>query len=252
MQITADQAYASLIWSADVAHDDAMLAVIDRSPRLRHVKVDRLYVANNGYSIFPKLAGQGCNVFYDAKIIEVPSKLEDLAIVECNRARPWMINCMAGSVSGGPLEDEDPNKIEGLKRFADACRKVGVRPCAVTVLTSKQSKLFAKENGEFNGRTAVEQVLYYMEFLLECGFTDVVCSPNEVPAIRAESRFDGLELNTPGIRRASSSARDQARTNTPAAALKAGANRLVIGQDITNGGNPAQNIEDIVAEILAA
>lgn len=250
MQITAEAAYSSLIWSADVIDDDAMLAIVDRAPQLEYIKVDRLFVARNGYGIFKKLARRGRKAFFDAKIIEIPSKLAGLAQTEC-RHQPWMLNCMAGAVSGGPLAAEDPEKIEGLKRFANICLNAGVRPCGVTVLTSKRAKLFA-ERGEFNGRSSQEQVLYYAEILLECGFTDMVCSPEEVQAVRAESRFDPLDLDTAGIRRRSSSLNDQARTNTPAAALQAGATRLVIGHDITNGDDPAKNIDDIVGEMLAA
>lgn len=250
MQLTADEIYDRLIWSADVDNDKTMLSVVDDAPRLTHIKVDRLYVARNGYRIFDKLAERGRKAFFDAKCIEIPSKLEGLAETECKH-QPWMLNCMAGSVSGHPLEDENPDKVEGLKRFAAACHARGVRPCAVTVLTSKQPQLFEK-NGEFNGRTSQEQVLYYAEFLLACGFTDMVCSPEEVPVIRAESRFDVLDLNTPGIRRITSDTGDQGRTSTPAGALQAGATRLVIGHDITKGGIPTQNLEDIVAEVIAA
>lgn len=155
---------------------------------------------------------------------------------------------MAGCTSTGLLEDPDPKKVDGLKRFANACHAVGTRPCGVTVLTSKENEVVASE---FNGRTSIEQVLCYVEMLLACGFTDVVCSPLEISAIRAESRFDGLGLNTPGVRPAESDAGDQARTNTPEAALATGATRLVIGRPLTNG-DPAENLESIVNTILAA
>ncbi len=250
MQLTAEAVYDRIIWSADVDDDDAMLSVVDYAPSLTHIKVDRLYVARNGYRIFDELTERGRMAFYDAKCIEIPSKLAGLAETEC-RHHPWMLNCMAGSVSGHLLDSEDPDKVEGLKRFADACHAAGVRPCAVTVLTSKQPPLF-EENGEFNGRTSQEQVLYYAEFLLTCGFTDMVCSPEEVPVIRAESRFDVLDLDTPGIRRATSAIGAQGPPHTPASAVPAGATRLVIGRDITKRGNPTRNLKDIVDEVIAA
>jgi orotidine-5'-phosphate decarboxylase len=118
----------------------------------------------------------------------------------------------------------------------------------VTVLTSKTAEVVGDE---FNGRSATEQVLYYVDALLACGFTDVVCSPKEVPIIRSESRFDSLDLDTPGIRPAGSDAGDQARADTPEAALAAAATRLVIGRPITTG-NPAENLRNIVASITAA
>src|SRR5665213_3409895 len=84
MQLTAEAVYDRIIWSADVDDDDAMLAVVDEAPRLTHIKVDRLYVARNGYGIFAKLAERGRKAFYDAKCIEIPSKLEGLAQTECH------------------------------------------------------------------------------------------------------------------------------------------------------------------------
>jgi len=156
---------------------------------------------------------------------------------------------MAGSLSNGLVIHDDLDMIDGLKRFADACHAAEVRPCAVTVLTSKQPNVV---EAEFNGRDSGEQVLFYVDKLLKCGFTDVVCSPEEVSLIRSENRFDELDLNTPGVRRAQSDKGDQARTKTPAGALQAGSSRLVIGRDITRGDNPAQNFEAIVNEITAA
>lgn len=248
MDLTASEAGSRIIWSADVPDDNKMLTVLEATPKLRHVKVDRLYVERHGGGIFSNLTELGVKVFYDAKYIEIPSKLEELAKTGCAH-KPWMLNCMAGSLSNGLLASDDLEKIDGLKRFADVCRSAGVKPCAVTVLTSKQPNVV---EAEFNGRDSGEQVLFYVDKLLKCGFTDVVCSPEEVPLIRAESQFDELDLNTPGIRRSQSDKGDQARTKTPAGALQAGSTRLVIGRDITKGDNPAQNVEDIVAEILAA
>ncbi len=159
-----------------------------------------------------------------------------------------MLGCMAGAQSSGRLTHRDSEQIDGLKRFADACHGAGTRPCGVTVLTSKTPEAVKRE---FNGRDPIEQVLYYVEMLLGCGFTDVVCSPRELSAIRGERRFDGLDLNTPGIRPAGSETGDQARADTPEAALAAGATRLVIGRPITTG-DPAENLKNIVASIAAA
>lgn len=233
-----------IIWSADVANEEVLMATLDRMPKLQIVKIDRLFVTDIGLGVIEQLNERGVKVFDDAKIIEIPSKAVGIAKKHLKH-KPWMLNCMAGVQSSGILDHQDSEKIDGLKRFADACYEVGTRPCGVTVLTSKTADVVGRES---NGRDSVEQVLYYVEALLEAGFTDVVCSPVEVAAIRAESRFDALDLNTPGIRPAGSAADDQARANTPEAALAAGATRLVIGRPITNG-DPAVNLENIAASI---
>jgi orotidine-5'-phosphate decarboxylase len=236
-----------IIWSADVPNEDKLLARLFGMPELRIIKLDRLFLTVNGLDAIDRLSARGLKVFADAKIVEIPSKSVGLAQLHLEH-EPWMLNCMAGIESNDIMEHEKRDKIDGLKRFADACHAAGTRPCAVTVLTSKSAEAVARE---FNGRTPVEQVLYYVERLLDCGFTDVVCSPKEVPAIRAESRFDDLDLNTPGIRWEDSDVRDQARVNTPDGAMRAGATREVIGSLLTESDDPALEL-DKIAESIAS
>jgi orotidine-5'-phosphate decarboxylase len=235
-----------IIWSADVPDEVTLMNHLDLMPELRIVKIDRLFVTDIGLGVIDRLNERGLMVFDDAKIVEIPSKVVGIAEQHL-RYKPFMLNCMAGIESSDVLTHEDPEKIDGLKRFADACHQAGTKPCAVTVLTSKKPSVVARE---FNGRSSEDQVLYYVELLLKCGFTDVVCSPGEVAVIRAESRFNVLDLNTPGIRPAGSDQGDQARVDTPEAALAAGATRLIIGRPITIG-DPAENLKNIVAGITA-
>lgn len=231
-----------IIWSADVKDEAALMVTLDSMPELQIVKIDRMLLEVAGFGLIDRLNERGIKTFDDAKIIEIPSKIE--GIVKNHLAhKPWMVNCMAHGVSSMVLTHEDRDKIDGLKRFADACNEVGTKSCAVSVLTSKTSGVVERE---YNGRNSMEQVLEYVEMLLTCGFTDVVCSPKELSTIRAESRFDTIDLNTPGIRLASSDVGDQARISTPESAFENGATRLVIGRPITQG-NPAENLRNIAA-----
>lgn len=236
-----------IIWSADVEDEAALQAVLATMPDLRCLKIDRAFLEGGSLEIIAKLQYMGLKVFDDSKMVEIPTKL--LAIAKKHLAyRPWMLNCMAGSASTMLMQNPNPDKIDGLKRFADACHEAGTRPCAVTVLTTKVPSLVAQE---FNGRTPVDQVLTYVGMLLECGFTDVVCSAEEAPAIRAESRFDGLCLVTPGIRLPEGDANDQARVVTPEAAVEGGSDYLVIGRPLTNGV-PADNLRTIANRLPQA
>ncbi|PJE65647.1 hypothetical protein COU91_00490 [Candidatus Saccharibacteria bacterium CG10_big_fil_rev_8_21_14_0_10_47_8] len=234
-----------IIWSADVPDEDALRSYLKEMPLLRVIKIDRAFVENNGLQVVDWLSHSGLRVFDDAKIVEIPSKVVEIARAHLAH-KPWMLNCMAGVESSGVMTHKDPMKIDALKRFADLCLEAGTKPCAVTVLTSKSDQTVS---GEFNGRTSIEQVLYYVE-LLQAGFTDVVCSPLELRAIRADSRFDQLGLNTPGIVMSGADAKDQARTMTPGAAIQAGATRVVIGRALTSG-DPGENYRCISAEIEA-
>jgi orotidine-5'-phosphate decarboxylase len=226
MQDAADR----IIWSADVPTMKALGRGIHAMNGLKVVKIDRLFMERRNPSIIKRIQeDHGVHVFDDAKMVEIPTKLEELALTHL-KYRPWMLNCMAGAVS--TMELHDPKTMDGLKRFADACHRFDTRPCAVTVLTSKDEEIVYRE---FNGKKSADQVLFYVGLLFACGFTDVVCSPLEVPLIRAESQFDSLDLNTPGIVLAGANANDQERTDTPTGALRGGATRLVIGRALTDG-----------------
>lgn len=235
-----------VIWSADVSVP-LLLDKLNGSARqagLRNVKLDRLLLGRTGYDLIGVVQDLGYNVFADAKIIEIPDKA--VALVEDHlKYRPWMLNCMADIWSTGFMDHANPKKVDALKRFADACHNVGTKPCAVTVLTSTSEDV---ARAKFNGRNAIEQVLVFTGVLLEAGFTDVVCSPQEVRAIRAESRFDSLLLNTPGIRLADTSNDDQARVSTPSGAIANGSDRLVIGRNLTQG-DFAENYAAIAADL---
>jgi orotidine-5'-phosphate decarboxylase len=243
-----------IIWSADVPDRKAVYDYLDQMPGLMQVKIDRLFSERNKPKkeeerniILELREERGIRVFDDAKLIEVPSKLEELAKLHVEQ-KPWMLNCMAGSISNGKIVQVlDEDELDGLKRFADVCNSAQVRSCAVTVLTSKEEEIV---QAEFS-RSTIEQVLYYVEQLQRCGFTDIVCSALEAKAIRAEPHFRNLELNTPGIRPAGSEKGDQARTGTPMWAVQQGIERMVIGRPLTKG-DPAENFRNIVAEIEAA
>ena len=82
----------------------------------------------------------------------------------------------------------------------------------------------------------------------ESGLDGVVCSPEEIEAIRSACG-PGFLLVVPGIRPAGSDAGDQKRIATPAAAARAGADLLVIGRPITGAADPAAAARAIAAQI---
>ena len=82
----------------------------------------------------------------------------------------------------------------------------------------------------------------------ESGLAGAVCSPQEVAQLREICGSEFL-LVCPGVRPTWAEKGDQQRAMTPAAALKAGANYLVIGRPITASPNPAAAFERICAEL---
>ncbi len=234
------------MWSADVeeATLDKALKIPDLP--LEWIKLDRVGLMRMGTRKICTVQNQGYRVFADAKIIEVPSKVMEIAN-EYLLYRPDMLNIMAGATSTGLMDSETAmDKMDALKRFADGCHAVGTLPCAVTVLTSKDPKHAQDEYG--GQRTSVDQVLWYVEQLFLAGFTDIVCSPHEAAAIRREPAYNNMQINCPGVRLPGSDTRDQARVMTPLEALQSGANRVVIGQDLTKG-DLVQNCERLALHL---
>jgi orotidine-5'-phosphate decarboxylase len=123
----------------------------------------------------------------------------------------------------------------------------GTLVAAVTVLTS----LDAAELAALGiGSDPAAQVLRLAALAVGAGAPALVCSPREVAAVRAEVGPDVL-LVTPGVRPAGGELGDQSRVATPAAAVAAGADYLVVGRPITGAADPRAAAEAIRAEMGA-
>ena len=84
---------------------------------------------------------------------------------------------------------------------------------------------------------------------LDAGADGVIASPREAAAIRALPGAAGRLIVTPGVRPAGSAPGDQKRIATPAEALRAGADHIVVGRPITTAPDPAAAAQALLAEI---
>jgi len=84
----------------------------------------------------------------------------------------------------------------------------------------------------------------------QSGLDGVVCSSRETAILRNEHGPD-FSLITPGIRPAGSQADDQRRVMTPADAIRAGSNYLVIGRPVTRADDPVSVLRTISSELSA-
>ena len=82
----------------------------------------------------------------------------------------------------------------------------------------------------------------------EAGIDGLVCSPLEAAVVRALAGPEAI-LVTPGVRSAGAGKGDQKRVATPTEALRAGANYLVIGRQVTRAEDPRAEVERILEEI---
>jgi orotidine-5'-phosphate decarboxylase len=130
----------------------------------------------------------------------------------------------------------------------DARSGSGLRILAVTVLTSYNDADLAAAGYDF---TVPELVAERAAQARDVGVDGVVCSAAEAELLRPELG-SGMVLVTPGIRPATADTDDQKRVMTPAAAIRAGADYLVVGRPVIAAPDPRAAADAIVAEIAAA
>jgi orotidine-5'-phosphate decarboxylase len=135
-----------------------------------------------------------------------------------------------------------------MKAAVEARAGSGLKILAVTVLTSYDDADLSEAGYRLGVRDLVE---LRARQALALGIDGLVCSPEE--ATRLRSIIDpAMVLVTPGIRPAGSAADDQKRIMTPARAIAAGADYLVVGRPIVAAPDPKQAADQIVSEIAKA
>jgi orotidine-5'-phosphate decarboxylase len=87
---------------------------------------------------------------------------------------------------------------------------------------------------------------------LAAGADGLIASPREAARIRALPEASGRLIVTPGVRPAGAAPGDQKRVATPAAAIAAGADHIVVGRPIWAAEDPRAAAQAILAEIAAA
>ena len=135
-----------------------------------------------------------------------------------------------------------------MKAALEARRGSALKVLAVTILTSYRDA-DVKDAG-YEG-SVEEQVKRKAAQARDLGIDGIVCSAEESAMLRPLIGQDRL-LVTPGIRPAGSASGDQKRIMTPAAAIAAGSDYLVVGRPITEANEPKAMAEAIVKEIAAA
>jgi len=123
-----------------------------------------------------------------------------------------------------------------------------IRILAVTVLTSYDDADLAAAGYDLSvGELAAARAAQARD----TGVDGLICSAEEAANLRGIVG-PGMVLVTPGIRPAGSATGDQKRIMTPAKAIDAGADYLVVGRPIVEAGNPKAAADAIVAEIAQA
>lgn len=223
-----------IIVALDFPNEKEALALVSQlEPGRCRLKVGKELFTRSGPELVKNLVKKNFDVFLDLKFHDIPNTVAKACQAGADLG-VWMINVHA---MGGRKMLEAAR--EALPTSSDT------KLIAVTVLTSMGADDL-KEIGLT--QSPAEQVKLLATLTHDCGLDGVVCSPQEIALLR-EDLDNSFELVTPGIRPEWSVTGDQKRIMTPAQAVQAGSNYLVIGRPITQAEQPMQALEKIEKEL---
>jgi orotidine-5'-phosphate decarboxylase len=222
-----------LIVALDVSSIEAASAMVGRlGDAVSFYKIGYQLAFAGGLDYAPKLVQSGKRVFLDLKLHDIG-------------------NTVAAGVKSAARLGASFLTVHAYPQVMEAAteaREGGLRIFAVTVLTSLNDTDLTKSG---YATTVRELAARRAAQARDIGVDGLVCSPEEAADLR---RIVGgrLSLVTPGIRPAGAGAGDQKRVATPAVAIAAGADYLVVGRPIIAAPDPKAAAEAIVAEIAGA
>jgi orotidine-5'-phosphate decarboxylase len=221
-----------LIVALDVSSVEAAQAMVARlGDAVAFYKIGYQLAFAGGITFARTLTGAGKQVFVDLKLHDIGNTVAQ-GVKSVARLGATFL-----TVHAYP---------QTMQAAVDA-REAGLRILAVTVLTSHDDKDLI----EAGYRMSVsELVARRAEQARTIGVDGLVCSGEEVARLRGIVG-EKLALVTPGIRPAGSDPGDQKRIATPAAAIAAGSDYLVVGRPIITATDPKAAAEAIVAEIAS-
>jgi orotidine-5'-phosphate decarboxylase len=227
-----------VIVALDVPSADDALAIVKRlEPSQCRVKVGNELFTAAGPVLIERLHALGFEIFLDLKYHDIPNTV-GAACRAASRLGVWMMNVHA--LGGAQM----------MRAAHEAVAAYDPRPLliGVTVLTSMDERALRDVGIPMAPADTVARLATLVK---ACGLDGVVCSAQEAAMLRARCGAD-FKLVTPGIRFDGVPGDDQRRITTPAQALAAGADYIVIGRPITRAGDPRAALAAVNGELALA
>jgi orotidine-5'-phosphate decarboxylase len=223
-----------LIVALDVPNAHLGLELAGRiGPAVTFYKIGLGMLTGGGLALARELKDEhGKRVFLDMKLFDIPATVE-------------------AAVRGLARFDLDFLTVHGdphvVRAAAEGRGGSATRILAVTILTSL-------DRADLDAAMIVpgeiaELVTERARRAFAAGADGVIASPWEAAAIRALPEAAGRLIVTPGVRPAGAAAGDQKRIATPAAAIDAGADHIVVGRPVWQAPDPRAAAEAVLAEL---
>jgi orotidine-5'-phosphate decarboxylase len=215
------------------AEADGLVSVLSDSVGV--FKVGLELFTSVGPSAVTHLVERGQRVFLDLKLHDIPATMSRAVEAALRLGASYLtVHTSAGG--------------EALRCAAELTQGTPLTLLGVTLLTSADEHTLTEIG--MHGPPA-DAVLRLATLAMEAGVTGLVCSPMECELLRARLGGD-LFLVTPGIRPSGSMFGDQKRVATPAQAIAAGADMLVVGRPIRDAKDPRAAAAHVLEEIERA
>ena len=239
--LTDTEARDAIIIAMDCDRQTALDLADKLEGRAVWVKVGMTLFYRYGPAIVDDMRARGLRVFLDLKLHDIPFQIHGAAFAaSLTGADILSIHGLGGAqmITEGRAGAEEAAAERGGER---------TRLVAISVLTSMDQDALASIGVT---DTVENEVARLAKLAVDAGSDGIVCSPQEAAQMRALLGPEAL-IVCPGVRPAGADVGDQKRIATPAAAIAAGASKLVIGRPITAADDPAAAFEAIVAELTA-
>ncbi|MGB5915864.1 MAG: orotidine-5'-phosphate decarboxylase [Phormidesmis sp.] len=229
-----------IIVPLDVSEEKAAIALVDALPQVTFWKVGLELFVSSGPNILNELNARNKRIFLDLKFHDIPNTMAGA----CRAAGGYgvdliTVHAAAGSVA---LTAAQTAATEGAQ--AAGCRIPKI--IGVTLLTRIGAEALSAELEVL--MPVIDYAQHMAVLAKDSGLRGAVCSPQEAALLKAACGRD-FWLVCPGVRPVWAQKGDQQRAMTPAEAIKAGADYLVIGRPITQAADPGSAIARICAEI---
>lgn len=231
-----------IIVPLDVACETDAIALVEQLPDVTFWKVGLQLFTSAGPGILTALKTRQKRIFLDLKFHDIPNTIAGA----CQAVGRYGVDLVTIHATAGKEALSAAQKA--AQQGAAASGVAEPKLIAITLLTSLNARDLA-----FDLKIPLELPEYALQMALlaqAAGLDGAVCSPQEVQQLRQTCGDDFL-LVCPGVRPSWAAATDQKRSLTPAQALAAGADYLVIGRPITAADNPAQAWDRICNELAA-
>lgn len=230
-----------LIAALDVPTAEEALAIVrDLEGCVDTFKVGLQLFTAAGRGFVEQLVGSGKRVFLDLKFHDIPNTVA-MASIEAAKMGVWMFNVHAGG--GSEMMATAASAVDEFCSSSGSRRPLMI---GVTVLTSSNVSTLMETGIEAGLDNQVERLA---GLAVRSGLDGVVASANESKLIRSAVTKNSFLIVTPGIRPSFATNDDQKRVMTPAEAIAAGSNYIVVGRPIIAAADRRKAAEQIVEEI---